>query len=439
MKQKKAVSILCLVLAAIMVLSLVFSVLPVRAYAVSQSDIDAMKAKRSEITKRKQEAQGVVDGLKEEEAGVLVKKDALDENIAATEDALNLVAEEIAMYNDIIAEKEQELKAALKKEQDQLNRYRQRVRDMEENGGYNLIGILISADNFTDLLTMLDDVGEIMDSDKTLEREYRAARQEVERIKAEYEAVRTECEQKQAELESEKAQLEADLADTKAQLEELADEIAEATKAYEAEVAAEAEADEQVRKLIAQYEEEQRRAREEAARRAAAAAAAAAAAQQGGGSSGGGSSGGGEAVGDGSGGGYSGGGSAVSSGGFIWPVPCSGRISSYYGEDRTNHFHSGIDIDGYGHDGYPIVAAASGTVILASANGGYGECVMIDHGNGYVTLYGHMSGYACSSGQYVGQGQTIGYLGSTGNSTGTHCHFEIRVNGSTVNPLSYLG
>ena len=124
MKQKKAVSILCLVLAAIMVLSLVFSVLPVRAYAVSQSDIDAMKAKRSEITKRKQEAQGVVDGLKEEEAGVLVKKDALDENIAATEDALNLVAEEIAMYNDIIAEKEQELKAALKEIFGNPERYR---------------------------------------------------------------------------------------------------------------------------------------------------------------------------------------------------------------------------------------------------------------------------------------------------------------------------
>ena len=64
---------------------------------------------------------------------------------------------------------------------------------------------------------------------------------------------------------------------------------------------------------------------------------------------------------------------------------------------------------------------------------------MIDHGSGYVTLYGHLSGYAVSAGQYVSQGQTIGYLGSTGNSTGTHCHFEIRVNGSTVNPSSYVG
>ena len=463
MKQKKAVSILCLVLAVIMILSLVISVLPARAYAVTQSDIDALKAKRAEITARKDKAQEMLDELKEEESNVLVQKNALDEKNAAAQEALQLVGEEIEMYNGMIAEKETELQAALAREQGQLERYRQRVRAMEENGGYNLIGLLISADNFTDLLTTLDDVGEIMESDKTLEREYRAARQDVERVKAEYEEVRADCEEKQAGLEAEKAQLEADIAETEATLEALAEDIADAVSAFDAEAAAEAEMGEQVRQLIAQYEEEQRRAREEAARRAAEAAAAAAAAaaaqqQQGGtavgdsyngytGYTGGGTVVGGESVGDSYSGytGYTGGGGTVSSGGgsgsggsFIWPVPCSHRISSGYGNDRGDHFHAGIDIDGYGNDGAPVIAAGSGTVILASYNGGYGECVMIDHGSGYVTLYGHLSGYAVSSGQYVSQGQTIGYLGSTGNSTGTHCHFEIRVNGSTVNPSSYV-
>ena len=463
MKQKKAVSILCLVLAVIMILSLVISVLPARAYAVTQSDIDALKAKRAEITARKDKAQETLDELKEEESNVLVQKNALDEKYAAAQEALQLVGEEIEMYNGMIAEKETELQAALAREQGQLERYRQRVRAMEENGGYNLIGLLISADNFTDLLTTLDDVGEIMESDKTLEREYRAARQDVERVKAEYEEVRADCEEKQAGLEAEKAQLEADIAETEATLVALAEDIADAVSAFDAEAAAEAEMDEQVRQLIAQYEEEQRRAREEAARRAAEAAAAAAAAaaaqqQQGGtavgdsyngytGYTGGGTVVGGESVGDSYSGytGYTGGGGTVSSGGgsgsggsFIWPVPCSHRISSGYGNDRGDHFHAGIDIDGYGNDGAPVIAAGSGTVILASYNGGYGECVMIDHGSGYVTLYGHLSGYAVSSGQYVSQGQTIGYLGSTGNSTGTHCHFEIRVNGSTVNPSSYV-
>ena len=444
MKQKKAVSILCLVLAVIMILSLVISVLPARAYAVSQSDIEAMKAKRDAITARKEQAQGVLDDLKEQEAGVLVKKNALDEKNAANLEALALVADEIEMYNGIIAEKEEELRAALAKEQSQLALYRKRVRAMEENGGYNLIGLLISAESFTDLLTTLDDVGEIMESDKSLEREYRAARQDVERIKGEYELVRADCQLKQAGLEAEKAQIEADIAETNGILQELAGEIEDAVAAYDAEVAAEAEADTQVRQLIAQYEEEQRRAREEAARRAAEAAAAAAAQQ---GASGGSTSGGGESVGDytgytggGTNIGGGGGGSAVGGGGggFIWPVPCSHRISGTYGESRPGHFHAGIDIDGYGNDGAPIIASASGTVILAGDNGGYGICVMIDHGNGYVTLYGHMSGTAVSTGAYVSQGQTIGYLGSTGNSTGTHCHFEIRVNGSTVNPSSYV-
>ena len=452
MKQKKAISILCLVLAVIMILSLVISVLPARAYAVTQGDIDALKAKRAEVTQRKNQAQETLDELKEQKANVLVEKNALDEKNEAAKEALRLVGEEIEMYNGIIAEKETELQEALTREQDQLELYRVRVRAMEENGGYNLIGLLISADNFTDLLTTLDDVGEIMESDKALEREYRAARQDVERVKAEFEAVRADCEENQAQLEAEKAQLEADIAETEEKLEELAEDIADATAAFDAEAAAEAEMDAQVRQLIAQYEEEQRRIREEEERRAreaAAAAAAAAAAQQGGGTSfGGGESvgdyngytGGGTDVGDAA-GGYSGGGSSGGStsysGGFIWPY--SGNISSGYGNDRGDHYHSGIDIDGYGHDGAPVVAAASGTVILASWNGGYGECVMIDHGGGIVTLYGHLSGYAVSAGQSVSQGQTIGYLGSTGNSTGTHCHFEVRVNGTAVDPLGYLG
>ena len=251
MKQKKAVSILCLVLAVLMILSLVISVLPARAYAVTQSDIDALKARKAEVTQRKNDAQERVDGLKDQQTSVLSQKVALDAKNDAAQEALELVAQEIAMYNDIIAEKEQELAAALGREQDQLARYRGRVRAMEENGGYNLFGLIINADNFTDLLTTLDDVGEIMESDKKLELEYRAARQDVERVKAEYEVVRAECEAHQAELEAEKAQLEAEIAETNATLENLAEELEVALAAYDEEVAAEASMDEEIRQLIA--------------------------------------------------------------------------------------------------------------------------------------------------------------------------------------------
>ena len=91
---------------------------------------------------------------------------------------------------------------------------------------------------------------------------------------------------------------------------------------------------------------------------------------------------------------------------------------------------------GYGSS---VVASDSGTVILADVNGGYGNCIMIDHGNGYYTLYGHLSGYAVSYGQSVSQGQTIGYVGDTGWATGPHLHFEIRQGSTCLDPEAVAG
>ena len=97
-----------------------------------------------------------------------------------------------------------------------------------------------------------------------------------------------------------------------------------------------------------------------------------------------------------------------------------------------------MDIDGYGHDGDIIIACDAGVVVAAQWSDSYGYYVMIDHGNGMQTLYAHMSGMAVSYGTKVSQGQTIGYLGSTGWSTGTHCHLEIYVNGSRTDPEAYF-
>ena len=122
----------------------------------------------------------------------------------------------------------------------------------------------------------------------------------------------------------------------------------------------------------------------------------------------------------------------------IWPS--RGAVTSPYGNrvhpiTGGQRFHAGIDIDG--DTGDPIWAAQSGTVIYSGWMSGYGETIMIDH-NGYVTLYGHMSQRQISKGSAVSQGQQIGLMGSTGNSTGSHLHFEIRIDGSTVNPMAYL-
>ncbi|MDQ3981907.1 MAG: peptidoglycan DD-metalloendopeptidase family protein, partial [Actinomycetota bacterium] len=123
----------------------------------------------------------------------------------------------------------------------------------------------------------------------------------------------------------------------------------------------------------------------------------------------------------------------TSSSGYIWPL--GGAITSYYGP-RWGGMHTGLDIDG--SSGQPIVASKGGTVILSSYYSGYGNAVIIDHGGGYSTLYAHMSSFAVSSGQSVSQGQVVGYVGCTGSCTGDHLHFEVRVNGSPVDPLPYL-
>jgi Membrane proteins related to metalloendopeptidases len=119
--------------------------------------------------------------------------------------------------------------------------------------------------------------------------------------------------------------------------------------------------------------------------------------------------------------------------GLRWP--CGGYVSSPYGY-RSRGFHTGIDLAG--NSGSPFIAAASGTVVEAGWAGGYGKMILIDHGNGVKTRYAHASTILVSTGQRVDKGQTIGSVGSTGNATGPHLHFEVIINGNTVNPRNYL-
>ena len=121
------------------------------------------------------------------------------------------------------------------------------------------------------------------------------------------------------------------------------------------------------------------------------------------------------------------------------PVP--GAISSGFGPrihpiHGYSLMHNGVDMNA--GSGQAIVSTSSGTVIFAGVKGGYGNTIMVDHGGGMVTLYAHQSKFAVSTGQSVKRGQTIGYVGSTGVSTGPHLHFEVRVGGNPVNPAKYL-
>lgn len=439
MRRKKMTALIALILVVLMLITLVASIIPTAAFAVNQSEIDEIQQQKNQLSNRVQDAKDRLEKLKADKSNVLEQKLALEEQGRIAQEQLDLVAQEIAIYDGMIAEKAKEVEQAKNREAEQLRRYRARIRAMEESGGYNILALFAGAENFSELLTAIDDIGEIMESDKRLEHKYAAAREETEDIKAEYEQVRAEYGEKQDALREEQAQIEKEMQEAQEMLDSLEAEIERAIAEYKAAEAAEAAAEATVLAMIQRYNEQQR---QEAANN-----------QPSGGAytpTGSDNSGGGD---NGSGGGGSGGGTtapgglnpgaATGTGTFIWPVPCSTRVTSRYGNridpfTYEERYHSGIDIDGYGNAGNNIVAADGGTVITASFDGGYGNYVIIDHGNSVQTLYAHMSGIAVTKGSWVEQGQVIGYLGDSGRATGVHCHFEVFVNGGRTDPAAYF-
>lgn len=435
MNNKKIASAIAVLLALLMVLSLVFSVIPVSAYA---DELDDLQAQKNDLSNQVKECQERLTLLKERQSNVLEQKAALDEQNKLANEQLELVAKEIDAYTKLIEEKAEEVEAARTKEERQLALYQARVRAMEESGGFNILAVIVNSQNFSQLLTAIDDMSEIMASDRELQEEYVAAREETEAIKAEYEAEKAEYEEAQTQLEEERAEIGRQIQANTEELESLQDEIDKAIQEYEAAEAAEAAAAATIANMIAEY---QRKKAEEAAANQSAIVDQMNQANQ-------------EAIANGQEPPYteediqnatnsgSSTGGASSTGGLTWPVPCSTRVTSRFGT-RSDPFtgqtatHNGIDIDGFNNDGNIIVAAADGTVITASYDGAYGNYVVIDHGD-ITTLYAHMSGMAVSAGDYVSAGQTIGYLGDTGRATGTHCHFEVFVGGSRVDPASYF-
>lgn len=378
------------------------------ANAVTQSEIDALKAERDKITAQRMEKQAVVDRLEAERASVVDRKQAMDERNSYTLQQMELNREEIELYDQMILEKELEVTDAESLEKTQLERYRSRIRAMEENGNLDLIAIILGSDNLSELMTAFDDIGEIMQSDKAIEKAYRAAKENTEQAKQEYEEVRLELTARREELEQEQVELQTDIDEATQLILDLEFDLENRQREYEEIMAAEDAANAVIDQLVAQLEAE-RKAAEEAANAA---------------------------------GGGGGGGTATATASFIWPVASYVYISSRFGLrvhpiTGQTRSHTGLDIAS--NQGTSVFAADGGKVTMAGWNGGYGNCIMIDHGNGYVTLYGHLNGFAISQGDTVSQGQTIGYVGSTGTSTGSHLHFEVLLNGSRIDPEQFFG
>ena len=408
-------SVVCALLAAV-----VFAAsLP--AYAVSQSEIDELQKKLDALEQQAQEQQDIINDLTSQKARFITRKLALDNKIEINRQMIELIGEQIEIYDEIIGEKQAELDKALEKETAQTELLRSRIRAMEENSSYSYASFIFDSSSVTELLSRIGDVNDIMHYDKALEEEYMAAREDVESIKKSYEEARHEQELLQKELDTKQAELDAQVEAAYTMIADIETLSDDAQAEYDAIAEEEAKAEETLQEAI------RKRAAEEAAKNAANNA-------NSGGNSGG-------SGGNSGGGGSSGGGSATSLSNLQWPVPSCTLITSRFGyrvapTTGASTYHGGLDI-GAGM-GASIVAAGAGDVIYAGDNGGYGKCVMIDHGNGVVTVYAHMSSIGVSYGQYVTAGQYVGAVGSTGVSTGPHCHFEIRINGVQTDPAAYF-
>lgn len=374
-----------------------------------------MPAYADDLDDQVQDLQGQIDSSRLEQENwqqVIEDVSAKLKQIQADLDAANARLQSIqtkqAEINAQIAQTQNEIvkmEAYLKTRQDVLNR---RVRAIYMHGQLNYLEVILGANSFSDFANRVELLKRVIRSDYNLILE-------IQKQKAAIEA-------KKAQLEEDKRQLDALAAEAEKTRQEIAKKKAEQQKVLDAAKSNKAAAAQMEQDLNAQLASvrnliQQRLAAAEATRQAA---------QQ-------------QAASDDEGGGGSDDNYVQGTGAMGWP--CSGPITSPFGYRThpifgTTIFHAGIDI---GVDyGTPIHAADSGVVVYSGWISGYGNAVIIDHGGGISTLYGHNQSLAVSEGQSVSKGSVIAYAGSTGNSTGPHCHFEVDVNGSPVNPMGYL-
>ena len=403
-KRSRLTILVAVILALLVLMPLVFTIISASASAASKTSADELKALQNEaeyIKNKKVEIKEQIAANEAAQKSTTEKKGALDEQIQLTADEITNANKQLQQYNVLIAEKQADIDEMIIEEQEQVKHFKERMRVFEESGDVSYWGIIFGASDFADLLDRIDMVNELVESNQSVMDRITALREdlaqeqaELEESKAEQKAVKEELVQLEAEYETQRAEADELMLELMAEKEGLEEYFAQ-MEAQEAAVASD------IDKKLAQIAEEERLAKL-----------------------------------NGTSTGY-----VYGTGSYIWPVSCT-TITSRFGY-RTHpilgyqKFHAGCDIGA--SSGSTIWAADSGTVINSGYNsGGYGNYVVIAHGNGYTTLYGHMSSRAVSEGDVVAKGQTIGYVGSTGLSNGPHLHFEIRCNGQYLDPTSFF-
>ncbi|NLA87353.1 MAG: peptidoglycan DD-metalloendopeptidase family protein [Clostridiales bacterium] len=391
MKKKWFVRIVAIVMALLMAASVLYVALEsltVNA-AVTQGEIDNLKKQQKEIQKKQQEIQSTINSLDYERKTALAKKQVLDDQIQLTQEDIANTTQQIEMYEALIEDKKLEVAQAQKTEDEQWEHYRHRMREMEEYGSISYIAVIFESNSFADLLARINDVGEFMEYDKRLYEQYKASKQATIEAKASLEQSLADLEIEKVGLENKNQELNAQLTAANELLNEINKNIAEAKELYQQELQAGKSIQSEINKKVEELKKQQQ---------------------------------------------------VKGTGSFIWPTPSCSIVNSRYGNRwhpifKEYRMHSGIDIRAsYGTN---IHAADGGVVIISQYSSSYGNYIVISHGNGMTTLYAHLSTRSVKANDKVAQGQVIGKVGSTGNSTGPHLHYEISKNGSRENPLKY--
>ena len=370
---------------AAVVLSVFTATCAVPAFATEVGDL---QSKQQQVNAQKAGVESEIKEIKREKTARVKELNKLNSELNAVQQSLDNINAEIASTEEQIAFTEMEISNKQRDYDGRMAIFNLRLKEMYQYGEVNFLEVLLQSSSLSDFLTRFEYLKYIANNDKKLLDEVTAMKAGLE-------------EQKKS-LDSMKVSLEAN---KKNQMTKSA-ELATATQAQQ-QLVNQINSD-----LNAQFEILEDLEAESKALTSQIAALQAKSK-----------------------------GTTSAPGAYVWPCPSSRTITSEYGYrihpiQGTRKLHTGMDIGA--KSGSDIVAAAGGTVIMAQYYGGYGNCVIIDHGGGVSTLYAHMSKIGVSNGQYVSANQSIGKVGSTGNSTGPHLHFEVRVNGNTQNPRNYV-
>lgn len=391
--KKGAVRIVAIVLALVLLGSLVLGA--ISAMAVTKSQIDELKKQKETITKKQTEIQAEINSLEYEQLTAISKKEVLDEQIQLTQEKIDVLNQQIVEYEALIAQKKKEAEALQKKQDERFELYKDRIRLMEENGRISYFAILFEANSFSDLLSRVDFISEIMKYDEQVYNDYMSAKQNTIAARERIEIEKQEQEEVRRSVEEEKIVLEGQVAEAQKVIAEIEANIDKYRDQYDEMERREKEAQAEIDKLIAELQKQEKIS----------------------------------------------GTTVKSTGTYIWPAEASKTVTSLFGTRwhpvyQMYKTHAGVDIGAaYGTN---ILASDSGIVVTSTYSSSYGNYVMINHGGGRTTLYAHMSKRLVSVGDSVTQGDVIGLVGSTGVSTGNHVHFEVTEGGTRVNPLNFF-